>query len=159
MSTTIRAIADTDRDALEAALRSDETFRPDEIAVALELIDAAIAGSDDYWVRVAIHPNVNCAIAGYICYGPTPMTESTYDLYWIVTHVAARGRGIAGVLIEHMEAELRERGAGGIRVETSQLESYGAARKLYARRGYPEASRLVDFYKPGDDLITYYKRL
>ena len=159
MTTTIRSIEKDDRDALEAALLSDGTFRPDEIAVALELIDDAIKGSDDYWVRVADHPDVEAKLAGYICYGPTPMTESTYDLYWIVTHKDARGRGVAGALIKHMEADLRGGGATGIRVETSQSEGYGAARKLYARWEYPEASRLVDFYKPGDDLITYYKRL
>ncbi len=159
MTTSIREIADGDRDALEAALRSDETFRADEIDVALELIDDALKGSDDYWVRVATDPEVPVAIAGYICYGPTPMTESTYDLYWIVTHVQARGRGVAGALIQHMEQDLRSHDATGIRVETSQMEGYGAARKLYARWDYPEASRLTDFYKKGDDLITYYKRL
>jgi len=159
MATTVRVIEQGDRQALEAALRSDETFRPDEIAVALELIDDALKGSDDYWVWVATNPEVEPAIAGYICYGPTPMTESTYDLYWIVSHVDARGRGVAGALLQHMEQDLRAKGATGIRVETSQLEGYGAARKFYAKWEYPEAGRLVDFYKPGDALITYYKRL
>ncbi len=87
------------------------------------------------------------------------MTASTYDLYWIVAHAEARGRGVAGALIETMEEELRQRGATGIRVETSQLEGYDAARKLYERRGYPESARLSDFYRAGDDLIILYKRL
>jgi len=159
MTITIRAIAERDRDALVELLQTDGTFNADEIKVALELIDDAIAGSDDYWAWVAEHPDVDVPLAGYICYGPTPMTESTYDLYWIVAHTRARGRGVAGALIRHMETDLRGRGGTGVRVETSQTEGYGAARRLYEKWNYPEASRLVDFYKPGDDLITYYKRL
>jgi ribosomal protein S18 acetylase RimI-like enzyme len=153
----IRPLDPGDRGALETALRSDRTFRDDEVEVALELIDEAIGGSKDYWIRVATVDDG--AVAGYICYGPTPMTASTYDLYWIVTHADHRGRGVAGSLIGAMEEDLRGRDATGIRVETSQLEGYGAARKLYARYGYPEAARFQDFYKVGDDLIVYYKRL
>lgn len=153
----IRGLEPGDREALEGALRSDGTFREDEVEVALELIDEAIGGSKDYWIRVATVDDG--AVAGYICYGPTPMTASTYDLYWIVTHASHRGRGVAGALIRDMERDLGERDGTGIRVETSQLEGYGAARKLYARYGYPEVARFQDFYKVGDDLIVYYKRL
>jgi putative acetyltransferase len=87
------------------------------------------------------------------------MTASTYDLYWIVTHAECRGQGVAGTLIHAMEQDLRARGGGSVRVETSQTEGYGAARKLYARHGYPEAARFADFYQAGDDLIVYYKQL
>lgn len=159
---TIRELEPGDRAALEAAIRSDETFRDDEVAVALELIDAALEGSPDYWVRVAdLGETVDGAprIAGYICYGPTPMTASTFDLYWIVVHQGARGRGIAKRLVREMERSLLERGATGVRVETSELEGYGSARALYESLGYPIAAALPDFYRVGDGLIIYYKRL
>ncbi len=157
---SIRPVTAADRAPLEEVLRSDTTFNPDEVAVAVELIEAAIEGSPDYWIRVAqLDGEWTDRVAGYICYGPTPMTASTYDLYWVVTHAEARGRGVAGALIVDMEADLRARGGTGIRVETSQLEGYGAARELYRRRGYPEVARLSDFYRAGDDLIIYYKRL
>lgn len=159
---TTRPLEAADRDALWAALRSDGTFRDDEIEVALELIDAAAEGSPDYGILVAVIDPRGAAherVAGYICYGPTPMTEATFDLYWIVTHASSRGQGVAGALIAAMEADLRGRGGRSVRVETSQTEGYGAARKLYARHGYPEAARFADFYAPGDDLIVYYKKL
>jgi len=153
----IRPLKPSDRAGLEAALRSDDTFKEVEIAVALELIDDATENRDkDYWIRVACDGD---DLAGYICFGPTPMTASTYDLYWIVTHAAHRGKGVAGSLINAMEAELRGISATAIRVETSQTEGYGAARTLYAKYDYPETARLPDFYRPGDDLIVYYKRL
>lgn len=154
----IRPIEPTDREALADALAS--SFRDDEVAVALELIDHAIAATDDYRVLVAAGvPGPAHGVGGYICYGPTPMTASTYDLYWIVTHPQARGLGVASALIRAMEADLSARGASGVRVETSETEGYGAARKLYQRHEYPQVAHLADFYRPGDGLIIYYKRL
>ena len=154
----IRELVAGDREALEAMLTA--SFRPDEVAVALELIDDALGGGDDYHVRVASGvAGPPGGVGGYICYGPTPMTAGTYDLYWIVAHPEARGRGVARALIADMEATLRDRGATGIRVETSETESYGAARALYQRLDYPQAALLPDFYSPGDGLLIYYKRL
>lgn len=153
----LRAVAAADRGAIADVIASDETFKPDEVAVALELVDAAIAGSADYEVRVA--DDGEAGVCGYICFGRTPMTERTYDLYWIVVHARVRGRGVARLLVQAMEGEIRSRGGGQIRVETSETDGYGSARAVYARLGYPEASRLPDFYSPGDALITYYKVL
>lgn len=153
---TIRRAARGDRDALAAVVRSDTTFKPEEIEVALELIDASLAGSADYELRVAEDGG---RVIGYVCFGPTPMTRATWDLYWVVVDRAARGRGVAAALIAAMESELAGRGGGHVRVETSETDGYGAARKLYARLGYPEAARLTDFYEPGDALLIYYKRV
>lgn len=157
MSISVTPLEPRDRPGIEAALRSDVTFRKDEIAVALELCDEALAHPDgDYQIRVAREGG---DIAGYVCFGPTPMTACTYDLYWVVTHVKWRGRGVAKRLIRAMEAEISARGPARVRVETSATEGYGAARHLYASLGYPEAARLAEFYKPGDDLIIYFKEL
>ncbi|WP_428262923.1 N-acetyltransferase family protein [Haliangium sp.] len=158
----IRPITTADRPGLVALIRSDTTFRADEVDVAIELIDAAIARTGDYWIWVAVRDDLSVltdGLAGYLCCGPTPMTESTYDLYWIVTHAAARGRGVARALILTMEQALRERGGTAVRVETSEQDSYGAARRLYAGLDYPEVARLSDFYAPGDGLVLYYKKL
>jgi len=166
MAVTIRSPRpdSDDRARLEAALRSDTTFLEEEVAVALELVDRAleshadlVACEHDYTVLIADLSGF--PVAGYICFGRTPMTEGTWDLYWVVTHAEARGRGIARSLIRAMELEVADRGASAIRVETSQKESHGAARRLYDRLGYPEHARFPDFYRVGDDLIVYYKRL
>ncbi len=163
MSATIRAPRQDsdDRGLLEDALRSDATFTREEIAVAIELIESALEPREhsehDYTVRIADLDGF--PVAGYICFGRTPMTESTWDLYWVVTHADARGRGIARALIEAMEREVVRRGGKTVRVETSQQESHEAARRLYDRLGYPVVARFPDFYRAGDDLIVYYKRL
>ena len=154
----LRRLTPPDLDAIERLLRSDATFHEDEIAVALELVEEALQRPDgDY--RVIVCAGEGPDVLGYVCYGKTPMTLSTFDLYWVVTHSQARGRGVATRLIVTMEEEILRLGGRTVRVETSQLEAYGSARSLYARLSYDEAGRIPDFYRPGDDLIILAKRL
>ena len=154
---TVRHAHAADREALAALIADDTLFDAAERAVALELVDNALAApTTDYELLVATDGR---ELLGYVCYGPTPMTVGTYDLYWIITHRRHRGRGLARSLVSEMERVLRERHARLVRVETSKLEGYGAARAFYDALGYPIASVLPDFYRPGDDLIVYLKRL
>ncbi len=98
-------------------------------------------------------------LVGYVCYGPTPMTDGTCDLYWIASDPTVRGQGVGASLISGMEADLRRQKARLIRVETSATEAYGPTRGFYASMKYMEEARIRDFYKVGDDLIMLSKRL
>jgi ribosomal protein S18 acetylase RimI-like enzyme len=98
-------------------------------------------------------------VAGYLCFGPTPMTIGTFDLYWVATRAEQRGRGVGTRLVLAMEAELVALGGRMVRIETSQLGEYDAARAFYARLAYHEVGRIRDFYRQGDDLVTLAKRL
>lgn len=152
----IRAVRAEDRDVLAAILHGDASFRADERAVALELIDSALAVDPDYRVRVAL---VDAQVVGYACYGPTPMTAASFDLYWLVVDAAHRGRGLGRGLVEHVEAEIRVGGGGNVRIESSPAPVHAAARALYARLGYPVAVELAGFYGADEPLLIYYKRL
>lgn len=154
----IRKLAPPDRDEIAELLRTSGTFNDGEITVALEVVDAALAApGSDYHVIVA--DDESGRLAGYLCFGPTPMTESTYDLYWVATRTGLRGRGVGTRLVLAMESEVHERGGQLVRVETSQLGEYDAARAFYARLSYLEVGRIRDFYRAGDDLVTLAKRL
>ncbi|WP_373045804.1 GNAT family N-acetyltransferase [Vulgatibacter sp.] len=126
----------------------------------MELLELAVGAEPDehvdYKLLVA---EVDGALAGYVLYGPTPMTEATFDLYWIASDPAFRGKGAGSRLVVAMEAEVLRRGGCQVRIETSSLGEYAATRAFYDRHRYHEASRLPDFYKAGDDLVTLYKRL
>jgi ribosomal protein S18 acetylase RimI-like enzyme len=153
----IRRLAPPDRAALHELLTTNGTFTLDEISVAMELIDASLGGSPDY--KVLVCDDGDGRLAGYVCYGPTPMTEGTFDLYWIASSPRHRGRGVGTRLVHAMETELLQAGARLVRIETSQLEGYDAARSFYDRLGYREVGRIRDFYRPGDDLVTLARRL
>jgi ribosomal protein S18 acetylase RimI-like enzyme len=155
MTLLVREATRADRDAIAACLRGG-VFRDDEIAVALELVDGGFAGDPDYALVVAEEGG---AVVGYACFGATPMTRAAFDLYWIVVAAAARGRGAGTAILAAVEAAVRARGGGAIRVETSAAPAYAPARRLYARTGYPEIALLADFYAPGEPMIVYYKVL
>ena len=154
----LRPLLAADRPRLERMLSQISEFSPSEVACALELVDLALAqpAQRDYLFCVAAEGE---ALLGYICYGPTPMTATTCDLYWVASDPAARGKGVGSRLLGAMEADLRTRGARLIRVETSAQEAYGATRAFYERNRYIETARIADFYKPGDDLVILTKRL
>ena len=156
MSVDIHPATISDRAGLGELLGRIENFTADEVQCAIELIDAGIAGSPDYFVRVA---GIAGRVVGYICFGPTPMTEGTYDLYWIASDPQVRGQGVGAALVRAMEAELRERGGRVIRVETSATEAYGATRGFYAALEYVEECRFRDFYKEGEDLVILSRRV
>jgi ribosomal protein S18 acetylase RimI-like enzyme len=153
----IRPLQLRDRAPLHQLLTKDGLFTREEVSVALELVDGALAEpGGEYRALIAERDG---RLLGYICYGPTPMTDGTWDLYWVVTHPDARGGGVARALVEGMENEIRGLGARLVRVETSRLDGYGAARAFYQRLDYPLVAELPDFYKPGDNLLMMLKRL
>jgi ribosomal protein S18 acetylase RimI-like enzyme len=127
------------------------------VECALELIDLALTPTNrDYQVLVAVRED---KVVGYVCYGPTPMTDGTFDLYWIASNPEVRGQGVGAALVSAMEGDIRRRKGRLIRVETSAMEAYGPTRGFYAAMQYREESRFRDFYKVGEDLIILAKRL
>ena len=125
-----------------------ETFSPQEVACALESIDSATSpGQQDYQVLVSVRDD---KIIGYVCYGPTPMTEGTFDLYWIASAPEVRGQGIGAAVVSAMEGDIRHRHGRLIRVETSAMEAYGPTRGFYQAMKYKEEARFRDFYKVGE---------
>lgn len=131
----------------------------------MELVDEALVKADTtYEVLVAVdEPELPATtsgqVRGYVCFGATPMTQSTFDLYWIVVDAVVRGRGLGSLLLGAVETDLRRRGARTLRIETSSLEGQGGAAAFYRRNAYEQVGQIADFYRVGDDLLTFAKRL
>jgi ribosomal protein S18 acetylase RimI-like enzyme len=158
----IRSPSLPDRDALLDLIGQGGPFRPEEVSCATELLEAALAQAEGntYEALVATADERDDAPPiGYVCFGKTPMTERAFDLYWIVVGANMRGRGVGRALLQAVEAQLRDRGAGLIRIETSSLEGQGGAARFYANAGYQQAGYVEGFYREGDHLITFIKRL
>lgn len=148
----------TNRDALAALVRATGAFREDEVAVALEVFDSALEqDQDDYTLVGAI--DEGGTLLGYACYGPTPCTIRTWDLYWIAVHPTAQGRGVGATLLNEIERRLEGADARLLVIETSSKSDYAATRGFYRARGYEAAARVPDFYDIGDDRVIYIKRL
>jgi ribosomal protein S18 acetylase RimI-like enzyme len=154
----VRELTAYDRAALAHMLGAVPQFKPDEVAVALELIDAALADpkGSGYECLVAEQDGALC---GYICVGPTPMTDATWDLYWIAVDPRQQGRGIGRALYAAFVERMLARGGRQVRIETSSKEDYAATGGFYERLGFRIEGRLRDFYAEGDDLLTFYRRV
>jgi len=97
-------------------------------------------------------------IAGFICYGPTPLTEGTFSLYWICVGRDHQGHGVGSALLAEVEAHLARQGARLLLVETSSTPEYAPARHFYSRRAFEQLAIISDFYALGDDMMMYGKR-
>ncbi len=150
-----------DRARVAELLLATAAFSDDEIVVAMELFDTAHADDpspfNDYEFIAAFSEAEK--IVGYGCFGPTPATEATHDLYWLAVDPEAQGQGIGTQLMKRIEHTLESRGARLLVVETSSRADYQDTRTFYARRGYAEAARVRDFYGPADDRIIFTTRL
>ena len=151
----LRPLSAADRRRIEEITRAVRVFRDDEVPVALEVFDGAVAGSPDY---IALGAAVDERLVGWICWGPTPCTLGTYDLYWMAVDPSAQAAGVGTALLREMEGRL----AGSARlivVETAGRPDYRPTRAFYEARGYRKAAVIPDFYAPGDDQVVYVKPL
>lgn len=136
-------------------------FTPQELEVLEEVLRDTLRGGEDAKDETAYRLctlREQDRLAGFLIYGRTPMTAFAYDLYWIVVEPTLQRTGVGRRLVAVMENALRaSTGRGIVRVETSGKEEYAGQRVFYERCGFSLAGRIVDFYRPGDDLLTYVK--
>jgi ribosomal protein S18 acetylase RimI-like enzyme len=153
---TLRTAVGTDRDKLFALVDTIDNFNEGEKELAREVIHDGLASEkNDYHILVAV--DSNGFLAGFICYGPIPITVKRWDMYWIAVAPQVGRQGIGTLLLEAMEKRLGK----GVRiyVDTSATASYTKARSFYERHGYQVACVLPEFYGEGDDKVVYWKEL
>jgi ribosomal protein S18 acetylase RimI-like enzyme len=155
---TIRDLQADDRSGIARVLRSCGAFQDHEVAVGLELVDESLdpGPSTDYAWFVADRDG---QVLGFACFGPVPLTVGTYDLYWIAVGPEVRGLGGGAILDDAVTRAVRDRGGRWLLAETSSTAPYLPAHAFYTRRGYRLLGRIEDFYRPGDDRLTFGKRL
>jgi ribosomal protein S18 acetylase RimI-like enzyme len=156
VSCSLGPVGRAQRPQLERLTATTGLFRPEEVATAVELLDESLAGDDDYRFLGAYADD---ELVGYACWGPTPGTHGTYDLYWVVVDAVWQGRGVGTQLLRAVEDRLTTTDARLLVVETSSLAAYAATRAFYERRGYTRAATLPGYYAPDDDLVIYLKDL
>jgi D-alanine-D-alanine ligase len=155
---TVGEVTASHREAVRAILEGTEVFRYDEVLVGLEVLDIHLNQPEqtDYFFVGAFDGEAN--LVGYACYGPTPCTLGTWDLYWIAVDPEWQAGGVGSRLLDEVEREVWSRHGRMILAETSSQPGYDGTRAFYARRGYDAVSRVEDFYAPGDDRVIFAKR-
>jgi len=158
MTVMIRPVTRDDKPEVIRLLRAIPEFEPPEVMVAEEVIDSYLdqPSGSGYYIQVAV---VESKVSGYVCYGPTPMTEGTWDLYWVAVSAERQGRGIGSALVTLAENEVRIAGGRQIIIETSSKPGYEKTRRFYFSQGYQIVGCIPDFYTTGDDKLILQKRL
>ena len=156
MSCSLRPVGRAHRARLEQLTRGTGLFREEEVATAVELLDESLAGDDDYQFVGGFEDD---QLVGYACWGATPGTVATSDLYWIVVDRDRQGAGVGSQLLSEVERRLTADGRRLVVVETSSRTDYTPTRGFYEARGYTRAATIPGYYAPGDDLVVYTKDL
>jgi len=162
MNKTIRPLVHADRAGVIRILETAGNFTLDEVAIAVELIDESLESGEESgyltYVLEALNDDGNCVL-GYVCFGPTPLTERTYDLYWIAVDKSKHRGGVGKRLLKFVEEETDRRGGRLLLIETSSQETYGGTIQFYERTGYELVGKIKDYYKLDDDKLIFAKRL
>ena len=154
----IREVTKEDRDKIIRLVRATNNFSDSEIAIAEELIDICTERPEqkDYFAYVA---EVSGRVAGFLLLGPTPATIGTYDMYWIAVDPEFQGHGIAQELDSYGVRFVQGRGGYLLIAETSSQPGYERTRAFYKKQQYEVLAQIRDYYKPGDDLVIFGKKV
>ncbi len=148
-----------DISAVRVLTQKAGVFNTEEITIAEELATEAFEkGAEKSGYHFVFYEEEGCML-GYTCFGRIPLTESSYDLYWLVVDGAHRNKGIAVRLMTVSEEAIRSAGGTQVYAETSSCPDYAPARAFYQKAGYAECACQADFYRKGDDKVTYVKVL
>jgi ribosomal protein S18 acetylase RimI-like enzyme len=156
VSCSLRPVGRAHRARFEQLTRGTGLFREEEVATAVELLDESLAGDEDYQFVGAFESD---QLVGYACWGATPATLATSDLYWIVVERERQGGGIGSQLLSEVERRLTADGRRLVVVETSSRADYAPTRAFYESRGYTRTATIPGYYAPGDDLVVFTKDL
>jgi ribosomal protein S18 acetylase RimI-like enzyme len=169
---TVRSAVSADIPALIAVAQGTAMFTPDEMAfmegsvrshfdepqeghrwTVLEAIGGGASAPSSREAGAATEARV----LGAANLAPE-MADGVFNLLFIGTLPDHRRLGGGSLLLRDAEAHLRGLGARLMIVDTSSLPAFGPARAFYARHGYDEEARIRDYWKPGDDKVTFRKQ-
>ena len=158
MSPTIRPMTGDDKTAIMQILRATPEFNPAEVVVAEEVLDSYLhnPSGSGYHVLVA---EVGSSVVGYVCYGSTPLTEGTWDIYWLAIAPREQRRGVGMALLKSAEDEIKAALGRLAIIETSSKPEYAGTRSFHISQGYQPVCQIADFYALGDDKVIFQKRL
>lgn len=151
-------VGPSDPGAVRRIVASSGFFNPEEIEVAVELVEDRLARGEASDYRF-VFADRGGETVGYTCFGHIEGTAESHDFYWIAVDEAKRGGGVGGKLLRATEEAIFRLGGRRIYVETSSRDLYEPTRAFYRKHGYLEETRLRDFYAPGDDKVFFVKVL
>ncbi len=151
MGMIIRELVPADSVQVRDMLDACGAFNAEEVRVAMEMV-----ADDEYTNWCA---EIEGTVRGYACIGKTPLTRSSWYLYWTCIHPSMQKMGVGSALHARVEDFIRGHGGERLVVETSGRPDYAPTRRFYHGIGYREVGRIENFYKLDDDCVILCKVL
>jgi ribosomal protein S18 acetylase RimI-like enzyme len=146
-----------DRNAIGEIARRAKVFTAEEERTIFELFDEYLQAPDSGYAFLSA--KIGRQLVGFACWGSTPLTQGTYDLYWICADPDRHRLGVGRQLFEAVERSVRSRSGRLIVIETGGEKPFLPAVRFYRRMGCRQVARIGDFYAPGEDLLIFVKYL
>lgn len=138
--------------------RRTRVFDNEEVSTVDELLNDFFTEGADASGYYFITCRDEQGIAGFGCYGPRPLTQGTFDLYWIAADPRCQDQGVGTRLLDQVCQGVKTLGGYLLVAETSGRDEYIPARTFYETHHFELAAHIADFYAPGDDLMMYVLR-
>lgn len=150
-----KAVAADQPIVIDIIIRTD-FFRPVEFDIAREVFDDAVLLKPgcNYQSYVAVMEN---KVVGWICFGETPCTIGTYDIYWIAVDPDFQKQHIGSQLLTFAEKQIAAQKGRLSVIETSGSPKYKPTQNFYLKNGYRLAADIDDFYAPADPKLIFTK--
>lgn len=142
---------------VDAAVRTG-VFRDKEISILEELIDDMLGDKETTYRSVSAY--TEGILSAFAILGRTPLTDFSWDIYWLVVSPEFQGKGIGARILHESERIMTENSPEAvIRVETSTRSEYLPARRFYLNKGFREVGIIEDFYARQDGIVIYAKNI
>jgi ribosomal protein S18 acetylase RimI-like enzyme len=154
----IRPALLSDKPEMMSLFAALNLFDTTELQFMSELVDNCCNGTlgEGHYLVVDIDDNTLTAAAYY---APESFGQNVYNLYFIGVLPNQQGKGIGSLMLEYVEKHLMELKQRLLLVETSGLASFEKTRQFYLKNNYQKEATIREYYKEGDDKITYRKKL
>lgn len=153
---TIRKQTFADVAAVIEIVKATGFFRENEHRIALEVLEEAAMSKLDCTYQSFVSVDGG-QITGWVCFGATPCTIGTFDIYWIAVDPTQQGKGIGTMLLSFAQEQITAQQGRLAVIETSGSELYAPTQRFYESNGYYLAARIKDFYAAGDDKLIFVK--
>jgi ribosomal protein S18 acetylase RimI-like enzyme len=152
-------VAASDRPVIQKIVESTGLFTEEEVLIAVELVDEALAKGSRVSGYYFLFAELNGQILGFTCFGPIPGCEKRHEIYWIAVEKKYHRLGIGSLLLRKTEEAIAARGGQRSYIETSSRPDYQPTQKFYVKSGYSAIAELFDYFRDGDGKIIFMKQL
>lgn len=149
----------SDKAAVKEILEATGFFYDYEVNIAVELVEENLEKGEEASGYSFIMVELEHNPVAFACYGKTPCTADSFDLYWIAVHQSHKGLGIGKQLMHLVEQNIALSSGKNIWIETSSRELYEPTRQFYIKLGCDIVAELPNFYGENDHKVVFLKRV